>query len=157
MGGGVVKVRWQRVMGWAFLLAVLGGGSCQKDGRVYEIVVGHSHYPNFREEHRVALKERFAIGDSDYEARIVRFEPDFALDNTKGEVFSRSEDYNNPAVQIEVFKGGKKVTKLWAFGLAFPHRGQGVPLTFRLVSVEDAAGQVLWRAKESGQAEEEAS
>ena len=114
------------------LLALFG---CKGENLHYELEVRHMHFPNFQETHRVGMGETFVISDSEYSARVVRFEPDFAIDMESKEVFSRSEEMNNPAVLVEVFKDGEKAAEQWAFRTGMPHMGGKTPLVFSLISV----------------------
>ena len=126
--------------------AALLSGGCGRESLSFELRVQHSHYPGFREVHRVRLGEEFQVGDSDYAARVVRFEPDFAMDRKRGEIFSRSDSLNNPAVLVRVKEKGKRKAEIWAFAKAPPHGGGKVPLLFFLDAVDSPGGERLWPA-----------
>lgn len=51
---------------------------------------------------------------TDYQLQILRFLPDFALDE-RFLAFSRSEEFNNPAVEVEIRKGGRPWLRTWVF------------------------------------------
>jgi hypothetical protein len=95
--------------------------------------VSHRMYPNFKETHKVKPFEFFDIGDTDYRAKVVRFLPDFAIDDS-GRIFSKSEKPENPAVLVEVWLKNKRVDKVWAFqeGL-IPHFKASSMLRFEIV------------------------
>lgn len=76
--------------------------------------VRHRLYPNFEEVHKVKPLEFFDVSDTDYRAKVVRFLPDFAIDDS-GKVFSRSGEPKNPAVLVEVWLKKKKIDQMWAF------------------------------------------
>lgn len=50
-----------------------------------------------------------------YSVRATRFVPDFEVNQQTREVSSRSDQPNNPAVQIEVYEDGKKLFDDWIF------------------------------------------
>jgi len=89
------------------------------------LVATHRVYKDFREEHTVRLGERFYLSDTDYSAEAVEFIPDFAVNLKTGEVISRSDQLNNPAVRVIVYDKDKKVDETWAV------RGKGAPHFFR--------------------------
>lgn len=115
------------------LLAQIG---CRDEDVRFVLEVGHLHFPDFQEVHRVGMGERFAIGDTELSARITRFEPDFAINTDAGKIFSRTQELNNPAVLVEVLQDGDTVAEKWAFRASMPHMGGETPVTFRLLSVE---------------------
>ena len=121
----------------AFML-LLGG--CVKGGKYesyplnwVELRVRHRMYKNFEETHKVKLNEFFEISDTDYRGRVIRFIPDFAIDDS-GRVFSKGLDPKNPAVLVEVWKKRKKIEETWAFreGL-LPHFRASSMLSFEIV------------------------
>jgi hypothetical protein len=131
----------------AAALAALVAASCAAtDEKTYVLEVRHHHFPNFQEEHRARFGEWFSIGDTEVEARVIRYEPDFEINLDTKEVGSRSEEPNNPAVQIEIREEGKETVRMWAFWNTPPHMGGPSPLVFNLTAVEDAAGTRLFEA-----------
>jgi hypothetical protein len=135
---------------WGLLLAgFLAPFGCGSAPVQYVLEVRHQHYPDFREVNRARQGERFVIGDTNVEAKIVRFEPDFAIDREAKTIFSRSESMNNPAVLVEVYEDGDKKAEVWAFRNSPPHARTGTPLLFFLLSVEDLEGNRLDVAPDS--------
>lgn len=90
----------------------------------------------------VAEPEAPAGSAAAYTVRVLRYLPDFSLDGPRGEAKSRSDQPNNPAVQVEVSGAGKTNTQ-WVFA-KFPdfnsHGGEAgaMPLSFRFESTAPA-------------------
>ncbi|MCK4548095.1 MAG: cytochrome c biogenesis protein ResB [Candidatus Eisenbacteria sp.] len=61
------------------------------------------------------MGERKPIEGTADEVELLRFEPDFVMDENR-EVTSRSEQIRNPAAQIRVYREGKPVFRQWVFG-----------------------------------------
>jgi len=78
---------------------------------------------------------------TDVEIMAARFVPDFLI--TDGQVVSRSEQMNNPALQIAWLRDGQHVGHTWLFGRPelrrFTHGGQE-PVRLELEQVETASG-----------------
>ncbi len=55
------------------------------------------------------------IPDTEYSVKLIGFAGDFAYDEERNEVFSKSAEANNPAIQIEVYRGGKLISSPWIF------------------------------------------
>lgn len=122
------------------LFTVLAG--CDQPLESVVLRVNHRMYPAFQETHRAAPGEPFAIGDTDYSARIVGFVPDFAIATGTKEVVSRSNELRNPAVRLEVYQNNKKVDEVWAFrGEGPPHFGAESMLAFRIEELVWKPGQ----------------
>jgi hypothetical protein len=120
---------------WWILLSfgwiVLGGCDGAVDGVV--LSVEHRMYTQFHEVHRVRMGERFRIGDTDYEARVAGYIPDFVIDDKTKKVVSRSKEPRNPALMIEIFENGKKTDVAWAFpGNGPPHYSRHAMLSFHI-------------------------
>jgi cytochrome c biogenesis protein len=62
----------------------------------------------------VLAEKPFPLEGTDYSIRMLRFFPDFALDE-RFSAFSRSEEFNNPAAEIEISKGGRPLFRTWVF------------------------------------------
>jgi cytochrome c biogenesis protein len=77
-----------------------------------------------------------AISGTDYTVRADEFLSDFSMDNN-GKAFSKSQEFNNPAVHVTVLNGGKEVYNKWIF-LKFPDfHGKGdQPLELQLVNFQ---------------------
>lgn len=90
-------------------------------------------------DHPVVAKTAVTGGPSSYVVTLLRVVPDFSMDGSSGEVVSRSDYPNNPAVQIRVVGGGTTNTQ-WVFA-RFPDFGGhdsvagGMPLEFRYMAV----------------------
>ena len=68
-------------------------------------------------EYRVRQGQRFAIEGAKDEAMVETILADFAMDD--GKYFSRSDEPNNPAVRVIVYRAGKELESPWAF-MKFP-------------------------------------
>lgn len=64
-------------------------------------------------EYPVSLKSAFAIPASDLKVQVGDLLPDFSM--TGDSFTSVSNEPNNPAVRVEIFKAGKSVFKGWLF------------------------------------------
>jgi len=62
----------------------------------------------------LGLGERRAIPGTEDEIELVRFEPDFVMEEG-GEVTSRSDEVRNVAVQVRLFHAGEPVYEQWVF------------------------------------------
>jgi cytochrome c biogenesis protein len=85
-------------------------------------------------EYRVRPKQRFALAGTQDEAVVDTVLPDFAMDN--GKYFSRSDEPNNPAASVVIFRSGKELESTWTF-MKFPdfHRKQGTAYEVQLVQL----------------------
>jgi cytochrome c biogenesis protein len=98
--------------------------------------------------------ERAAVDDPDFTHVVVRrFVPDFVL-GEGNQVQTRSFEPNNPAVLIEVFKGGQKVYSGWSFA-KYPDFGEGhkagqAPFSLVLKNYRAPEYSVLEAAKDPG-------
>ena len=134
--------------GALLLAALLMQATCGRDSRspdaeFFVLEARHMHFANFSDEHRVSLGEDFSIGDTEVIARIVRFEPDLAINTDTKEIFSRTQEMNNPAVLVEVNEPGKEAVQVWAFRNPVPHMRGKTPLMFLLRAIEDPKGNRL--------------
>ena len=66
--------------------------------------------------------EEMAVKEISSSIKLLRYVPDFSIDTATREVISKTEEPNNPAVEI-VFKGPGQESKLWLFE-RFPGFGQ---------------------------------
>ncbi|MBI5047893.1 MAG: cytochrome c biogenesis protein ResB [Deltaproteobacteria bacterium] len=57
----------------------------------------------------------FDIPGTDYRIRIVGFVSDFAFDPATKTIFPKSAEHNNPAINVEIYKAGKLVSRPWLF------------------------------------------
>jgi cytochrome c biogenesis protein len=69
-------------------------------------------------EYKAKIGERIALEQQGYEVEAKRFVPDFTIGKNK-EVVSRSQELNNPAVQVALLKDGTLQDEQWIF-LKFP-------------------------------------
>jgi hypothetical protein len=92
----------------------------------------------------VAVKGKdFRVGDSDFSARIVRFEPDFTFDLKTRKAISLSGEPNNPAFQIIVSRKGVPHDTSWAFFNLPPHYSGRSELAFVATRIEFTNRPVL--------------
>lgn len=124
-------------------LAFLGGCASQLHSVVLR--VNHRIYTKFDEVQEVRPGEEFQIGDTDFSARIVDFVPDFAIEGQSGKVFSRSDQPNNPAIQIEIYEDGQKLETTWAFA-----RGRGAPHYSREAMLLFIVEDFIWNQHGAG-------
>ncbi len=54
-----------------------------------------------------------------YEIKLIGFVSDFAFDENRKFVYAKSIEHNNPAIQVEIIKDGKRLSTPWIF-LNFP-------------------------------------
>ena len=99
------------------------------------LTVGHRVFTDFRDRITVPLHEEVVIGDSDWSAEVVEFQPDFTMDLATRKVGSRSLAPHNPAVRVIVSKGGTPQDTSWAFLKMPPHFGRKSMLAFQLTRV----------------------
>jgi cytochrome c biogenesis protein len=66
------------------------------------------------------------FSDGLYSARMISYVSDFAFDQQTKEVFSRSGDVNNPAIQIEVYEDGEVISTPWLF-FNYPAQFNSIP------------------------------
>jgi hypothetical protein len=100
------------------------------------MVIGHRAFPEFHDRVTVKLHETFRVGDTEYSAKVVEFQPDFAMDLKTRKVISRSAAPNNPAAKVYVWKNGAPDDTSWAFLNMPPHFGRHSMLAFQLSRIE---------------------
>jgi cytochrome c biogenesis protein ResB len=94
--------------------------------------------------HPISAPDAAPGSDPLFTIRVVRYVPDFVIGNSGGEIVSRSDEPNNPAVLVSVSSGGATNTE-WVF-TRFPDFGRHdgadaaapLPLKFRFVSAHAA-------------------
>ena len=99
------------------------------------LVVGHRVFTEFRDRITVPLHDEVLIGDSDWSAEVVEFQPDFTMDLSTRTVTSRSLAPRNPAVRVIVSKAGTPTDTSWAFLKMPPHFARRSMLAFQLTRV----------------------
>lgn len=100
------------------------------------VLMGHRIYPDFHDLQTVPLGKDFAVGETDYTARVVEFVPDFAIDGRTHKVVSRSNVPRNPACRIIVREGGVPKDTSWAFVNYPPHFSRRALISFRIVRID---------------------
>jgi cytochrome c biogenesis protein len=119
-----------------------------------EITVKKKSDPAFARTVQLNVGERVAVDDKDVsQISVTRFVPDFVL-GEGNQAESRSAEPNNPAAQVEGWKGGEKVFSGWVFA-NYPdfeqmHSGQPTDLSFVLKSFHGAEFSVLEAAHDPG-------
>lgn len=101
-----------------------------------KLVVGHRVFTDFHDVVTTGMRESFRVGDSEYSAKVIEFQPDFAMDLKTHKVMSRSQEPRNPAARIIVWKSGAPNDTAWAFLNMPPHFARHSMLAFRLARVE---------------------
>lgn len=99
-------------------------------------VIGHRVFTDFRDVVSAKPHESFRVGDTDYTAKVVEFQPDFTMDLKTRKVTSRTQEPKNPAVRVIVWKHGTPDDTSWAFLNMPPHYGRKSMLAFRLTRLE---------------------
>lgn len=93
-------------------------------------------FPDFHDRVVAAPRKEFRVGDTDYTAEIIRFEPDFTMDLATHKIMSRSGEPRNPAFQIVTRQAGAPHDTLWAFYNMPPHFGSREVLAFIATRIE---------------------
>ncbi len=86
---------------------------CKGEARTVKLIVRHIENKDFIEEHLVRFREEFFLSDTDYSSRVIRYIPDFVMDEKTKRVSSRTRQPNNPAVLIRVYYKGKFLYDSW--------------------------------------------
>jgi hypothetical protein len=139
----IKKVRYFCLV--ALTIPVFAVIACQSPVQELTIAVTHRVFPDYYEEFRVKMGEKFQLSDAEYYAVAVDFVPDFAISQSTGKVISRSDSLKNPAVKIIVFKGKDELEAVWAFQkVQAPHFSRQSMLGFKLLDfkIEDKFGKV---------------
>lgn len=121
------------------LVPVYGAAPADEPEHPFQTVtlrVGHRAFPDWYEDHEVALREPFQVGDSDLSAEIIRFEPDFTILGDTRKIVSRTKDPNNPAFQIVVYDGETPHDTSWAFLKMPPHFKPRSLVAFKVLRID---------------------
>ncbi|MBI3008722.1 MAG: hypothetical protein HYY56_04330 [Candidatus Omnitrophica bacterium] len=86
---------------------------CEKGPGSIKLIIRHIENKDFAEEHVVKFGEDFFISDTDYSAKVIKFIPDFVMNEKTKKVSSRSKKPNNPAVMVRVYYKGKFLYDSW--------------------------------------------
>lgn len=113
-----------------------GAGDAAPAFQSVTLRVGHRAFPDWFEDHRVAMHDPFQVGDSDLSAEIIRYEPDFTMMTKTRRITSRSDQPNNPAFQIVVYQGETPHDTTWAFLKMPPHFGAKSLVAFKVMRID---------------------
>lgn len=105
---------------------------------LFVVQTGNRIYPDWKEEHRVHIGEKFILGDTKNEAVLVGLYPDFRI--VDGKVLSASDSLHNPAVRVFVRREGAVVDSSWAFLNFPPHFSAKSFFTFQLKDIQGWTG-----------------
>jgi hypothetical protein len=126
--------RFACAKGLLLILLILLFGSCNTEIKEMTIRVRSRVYVNYSEEHKVKMYEKFQISDTDLEAVVVEFYPDFTIDTLTLKAVSRSDTLYNPAAKILIIRGKDKKEETWAFAPGMiPHYSPRSFIGFELV------------------------
>ena len=99
----------------------------------YVIETRHRLFPDFVQIDTVRPGQPFFIGEDEYRADIITFNPHLGI-TTDGEYLQVSDTLYNPAVRIQVFDGEEEMQKSWGFHLvSAPHYYREELLGFKLL------------------------
>ena len=105
---------------------------------VFVIDTGSRLYPEWKEEHRVHIGERFALGDTPNQAVVEVLYPHFMI--VDGKPVSLSDSLLNPAIRVLVRRDSVVVDSTWAFLNFPPHFSPKSFFTFRLTDIQGWTG-----------------
>jgi len=108
------------------------------------LVVRHRVFHDFVENIEAMPSKAFPIGDTDYDATIIQYVPDFAMDIKTGKVVSRTDQANNPAFRIIVREKGVPTDTTWALLDSPPHYARKSMLAFQAVRIDFTSGKPLY-------------
>jgi cytochrome c biogenesis protein len=124
------------------------------DNPKLEITVKKKSDPSFARTVQLSVGERAAVDDKDVsQISAKRFVPDFVIGEGR-RVETRSQEPNNPAAEVEGWKGAEKVFSGWIFA-NYPdfeqmHSGKPTDLSFVLKSYRGSEYSVLEAARDPG-------
>jgi hypothetical protein len=141
------RVWWLAVV-VAVVMAVPAGGQTPvpaTDGKtvsgtkpkVKKVLLGMRHraHPDFYDETEAVPGKEFPVGDTEYSAKILRFEPDFFINDDK-KIVSQSNEPRNPAFQIMAIEGGAPHDTSWAFMNFPPHFSKRALISFQVLRID---------------------
>ena len=101
------------------------------------------------QDFRAKTGETFSIPGTDLKVKVARFVPDFVMAGS--EVYSRSQEPDNPAAQLEVYEKDKLKLTRWVF-YKFPdyHQNQEIDRQFKLSGFEALHYSGLMIVKDPG-------
>jgi len=101
------------------------------------VFIGNRMFPDFAEVVTTGLRERRAVGDSDYSFEVESFNPHFAIMDSTRQVVALSDEPKNPAFHIKVYKDDALVDSTWAFlNVDIPHFSRTSALWFRVLTFD---------------------
>jgi cytochrome c biogenesis protein len=124
------------------------------DNPKLEITIRKKSDPAFARTIQIGVGERIAVDDADVsQISVTRFVPDFVIGDGN-RIETRSEQPNNPAAEVEGWRGDEKVFSGWIFA-NFPdfeqmHSGRPTDLSFVLKSFRGSEFSVLEAARDPG-------
>jgi cytochrome c biogenesis protein len=124
------------------------------DNPKLEVTVKKKNDPSFARTVQLSVGERAAVDDKDVgQISVKRFVPDFVI-GEGSQIETRSQEPNNPAAQVEGWKGEEKVFSGWIFA-NYPdfeqmHSGKPTDLSFVLKSYRGSEYSVLEAARDPG-------
>ena len=93
----------------------------------------HRAYTNFKQIDTVGFADPFYIGEEEWEARIILFNPHLGI-TMKGEALQMSDSLRNPAIRIRVEHADTLIQESWGFFFTdAPHFRRENMLGFRLL------------------------
>jgi len=98
---------------WGFQLR-LDDFILERYGEPVETLRAEVHQKNVAAEFPVKVGSMFHLGGTDYDFTILRYVPDFFIDLKTKKVSSKSNQPNNPALQVEIAKDDQ-TKKAWIF------------------------------------------
>lgn len=124
------------------------------DSPKLEITIKKKSDPGFARTVQLGVGERAAVDDKDVShISVRRFVPDFVI-GEGSQVESRSQEPNNPAAQVEGWRGEEMVFSGWIFA-NYPdfeqmHAGKPTDLSFALKSYSGSEYSVIEAARDPG-------
>lgn len=138
-GATAVAIVLLAVVAAVTLPGTAGSKPAGKPPKVTAVTLGVRHrvFPGFGELKRVEMNKRFQVGDTEFAAEIVEFQPDFTIQlKPRKKITSRSNEPNNPAFRIIVREKGSPRDTVWAFFNSPPHFAAKSLLAFQVLKIE---------------------
>ena len=98
----------------------------------FVIETRHRLFPQFVQIDTVIMNQPFYIGEEEYEARVIEFNPHLGI-TTKGEYLRMSDTLYNPAVRVQATLGDIEQESWGFYVIAAPHFKRDDLLAFKLV------------------------
>jgi len=108
-------------------------GAVPADEDYFVIETTHRHYASFKQTDTVMFGVPFYIGEEEYKATILLFNPHLGI-TTTGEALEMSDTLYNPAARVRVEHADSLLQESWAFHfIDSPHFYRNALLGFKLV------------------------